>query len=145
MRIAIALLAFFVLITMSEGALAQTTPTSRKPGLQERLIRVETQLEDEQEAHDRQADAFDAAISRIEYLAFALVVVLTLAAIVAGVLTIRWVQDSAKEQVRKQVKTTVEESGEEVFATEARALREEYEDKFAELYQRFARVVEEKE
>jgi hypothetical protein len=145
MRTAIVLLAFFAVITMSEGALAQTPPATRKPGIQERLIRVETQLEDEQEAHDRQADAFNAAISRIEYLAFALVVALTLAAIVAGILTIRWVQDSAKEQIRRQVKTTVEESGEEVFATEARALRDEYEDQFAELYQRFARVVEEKE
>lgn len=145
MRTAIVLLAFFAVITMPEGALAQTAPASHKPGIQERLIRVETQLEEKQEAHDRQADAFNAAISRIEYLAFALVVVLTLAAIVAGILTIRWVQDSAKEQVRRQVKTTVEESGEEVFATEARALRDEYEDKFAELYRRFTRVVEEKE
>lgn len=86
-----------------------------------------------------------AASSRIEYLAFVLVVVLTLAAIGAGVLTIRWVQDSAKEQVQKQVKASVEETGEEVFEQEARALREEYEEKFAELYRRFERVVEERE
>jgi uncharacterized protein HemX len=144
MRIALALLAFFAFITMSEGASAQASPMPRKAGLQERLVRLETQLEAEQEAHDRQADAFDATISRIEFLAFALVVVLTLAAIVAGILTIRWVQDSAKEQVQQQVKANVEETGEEVFATEARALREEYEEKFADLYRRFARVVEEK-
>jgi hypothetical protein len=114
-----------------------------RPPLELRLTRLEAELDAQAEARDRQADAFDAAISRIEVVDGALVAIIALAAVLGALLAIRWVRELAHRQIAAQIETTVEERGGMMFEEEAAELREEYDEKFATLYRRYHRLVDE--
>jgi hypothetical protein len=142
MRIAlVALMAAALLV--APAAIAKESAEQTASDVETRLIRVEAQLEYEQEAHERQADAFDAAVSSIEFVAFALAVVLTLLGVVSGFVGLRWVRSSAEEKIEQQVKRAAHVGGDAIFQAEAEALRSEYDEKFADLYRRYGRLVEE--
>jgi hypothetical protein len=102
------------------------------------LAKVETRLEDQIAAADRQGEAFDAAASRIEMVNAALVAVIALAGLGGAILAAKWVRQTAQEQIAVQV----EQAGQKVFEAEAASLRDEYEEKFAALYRRFKRLTE---
>jgi hypothetical protein len=114
-----------------------------RPPLELRLTRLEAELDAQAEARDRQADAFDAAISRIEVVDGALVGIIALAAVLGALLAIRWVRELAHRQIAAQIEMTVEERGGMMFEEEAAELREEYDEKFATLYRRYHRLVDE--
>jgi hypothetical protein len=103
------------------------------------LIRLQAELDAQREARDRQADSFDAAVSRIEMVNEALVVILAIAGIAGGLLAIRWVRSLARDQVAEQIGSAIRETGEEIFEADARDLREEYEEKFAQQYKYYKR------
>jgi hypothetical protein len=109
-----------------------------------RIQKLEAQLEAQQEARDRQADAFDAATARVELINGALVAVLALAGILGTLLAMRWVREFAENQMADQLDTAVRDMGREIFKADSDTLVEEYEAKFAELYQRYERLVERK-
>ena len=54
-----------------------------------RLIRIQAELNAQHEARDRQADAFDAAVSRIEAINEAMVILIALAGLGASLVAIR--------------------------------------------------------
>lgn len=119
-----------------------TSRDSLPPADQLRLVRIETKLSDQTEAADRQGEAFDAAVNRIEIVNLALVCVIALAGVGGSILAVRWVRHEAREQIAGQVKTVVQQAGENIFESEAASLREEYEDKFTTLYRRYQRLAD---
>ncbi|HEX5762399.1 MAG TPA: hypothetical protein VFY04_04680 [Solirubrobacterales bacterium] len=106
--------------------------------MQIKLAKVEAKLEAQSEAADRQGDAFEAAVSRIEMVNAALVAVIALAGLGGSILAVKWVRQVAQDQISIQV----ERAGEKVFEAEAASLRDRYEDQFAALYRRFKRLTE---
>lgn len=127
-----------ILPTMAQG-MPQAGPHQSVP-LQVRLARIETRLADENQAAERQADAFDAAAKRIEIVNAAVVLVIALAGLGGSILAIKWVRHTAHEQIATQVAAAVEDTGKEAFEVEAAALRDDYETKFAALYRRYSRL-----
>lgn len=107
-----------------------------------RLVAIEAKLEVQQEAMDRQTDAFEAAASRIEFVNAALVAFLALAGIFAAFMATRWVRDFTEKSMNDRVDQAIERAGREVFAASSQALTEEYEAKFTQLYQRYEGLVE---
>ncbi|HEX3241139.1 MAG TPA: hypothetical protein VHR18_13515 [Solirubrobacterales bacterium] len=107
-----------------------------------RIIQLEAQVNAEQEARDRQADAFDATVSRIEFANGALVAFIAIAGIGGGLLTIRWVRSFAADQVNAQLSSAIEERGDRIFEAKALALHDEYEERFSEQYVRFKRLTD---
>lgn len=110
--------------------------------MHERLLRVEAELAAQSEARDRQADAFDAATSRIEMIDGLLVAVIALAGIGGSLLAIRWVRSLAKDQVAEQVATAVDDVGHKIFEAKASAFQAEVDAKFADLYREYHKLVE---
>jgi hypothetical protein len=106
------------------------------------LVRIQAELNAQQEARDRQADAFAAAASRIEIVNGALVGVIALAGVLGAFLAIRWVRQLANEQIALQVETTIKDTGEKIFESDSTALRDEYDAKFAAQYRRYSRLVD---
>jgi len=133
----IALLAFSACCAAQVSASPVKDPSTAS-ALELRLAKVETRLEDQTEAGDRQGEAFDAAVDRVEIVNAALVAVIALAGLAGGILAVKWVRQTAQEQISTQV----EKAGEKVFEAEASALRDQYEEKFADLYRRYKRLTD---
>lgn len=107
--------------------------------LQQKLISLEARLDAQEEARDRQADAFSAATSRIEIVNGALVGLIALAGVLGFLLAIR----SVRQLAHAQVETAIERAGKEIFEADSAELREEYDEKFAALYRRYHQLVDE--
>jgi hypothetical protein len=125
----------------SSSSLAAPVGQGREP-LSLRLHELEAQLDAQQEARDRQADAFDAAATRVELINGAVVIVLALAGIFGTLLAMRWVREFAEKQIADQIDTAIRDMGREIFEAESAALVDKYETKFAEQYRRYERLVE---
>lgn len=106
------------------------------------MVRIQTELNDEAEARDRQANAFDAAVSRIEMVNGALVAIIALAGVGGSLLAVRWVRSLARDQVAAQINSAVQDVGKEIFEADSEKLCDEYEKKFADLYRQYNRLVE---
>lgn len=119
---------------------APETQTGRRLGA--RLVRLEADLDAQAEARDRQADAFDAAVSRIEMVNSMLIAVIALAGIGGSLLAIRWVRSLARDQVAEQISNAVGDTGREIFKAESDALAAEYDQKFADIYRQYHELVE---
>lgn len=136
-----------IAVAGSQPSLVSAAPVDRADGahaaiLRERLLEVEATLGAQREARDRQADAFDAAVARIEFVNGFLVVVLALAGIGGSLLAIRWVRSLAREQVAEQIPSAVGELGREIFEKDSTALCAKYDDLFADLYRQYHELVE---
>lgn len=107
-----------------------------------RLAQVEAELDAQREARDRQADAFEAAVSQIELVNATLVAFLALAGIFTALMATRWVRDFTEKLMKDRVDQAIQKVGREVFAANSDALTTEYEAKFAQLYQRYEELVE---
>jgi hypothetical protein len=110
----------------------------------ERLLKVEAELTAQTEARNRQADAFDAATTRIEMVNSLLVAVIALAGIGGSLLAIRWVRSLAQDQVADQVAKAVDDIGHKTFEAKADVLSVEYDRKFADLYREYHKLVKAK-
>lgn len=110
--------------------------------LDRRLIRLEAETAAQAEARARQADAFNAAATRMEFVNGALVAVIALAGIGGSLLAIRWVRSLAHDQVEAQIDSAIRETGESIFERDAKDLRNEYEEKFTRLYREFQETFE---
>lgn len=135
-------LAAVLAIWLGSPLASQAFDAPRSASLERRLTRVEAELGAQAEARDRQADAFDAATSRIEIVNGALVGTIALATLLGAMLALRWVRELAERRIAAQVETVVRQTGREVFEADSAELREAYDEKFAELYRRFKRLVE---
>jgi hypothetical protein len=136
-----ALVLFTALSGASTAAAARPNPRPRIPvSVRIQLAELEARLDSQEEARATQADAFDAAATRIEIVNAALVAVIALAGIGAGFLAFKWVGAYTRAQVKNQIDTGIREAGQEVFEETAESLREEYEEKFADSYRRFNQV-----
>lgn len=125
----------------ASGAVAQ----GGQPDLEEQVLELQLTLDAQEEARDRQADAFSAAASRMEFVNAVLVGLITLAALAGALLAIRWVRQLAHRIIEAQIETEVDRKGTEIFESVSTELRAEYDEKFAELYRRFNRLVDKDE
>jgi hypothetical protein len=110
-----------------------------------RMVRMQAELDAQAEARARQADAFEAAATRIEMVNLAVAIFVGLLALGATLLGIGIIRRFAREQVEAQSTKILQDAGTQIFETESAALRREYDTKFANLYRRFERVVREAE
>jgi len=131
------------LLSSPTAIAAGAAPGEPERRLERRLSRVEARLDAEREARDRQADAFDAAASRIEIVNGVLVGLITLAGVLGALLALRWVRQLAHKQIVAQVEMAVAQKGEEIFEADSATLRAEYDGKFADLYRRYHRLFDE--
>ena len=115
-----------------------------KPSVGARLLKVEAALEAQHEARDRQADAFDAAVARMEFLNAVLVAVIAIAGIGGSLLAIQWVRQVAHNQVAAQIDSVIRDTGKEIFEAHSSALRDEFEEKFSRQYLEYERLLQEK-
>jgi hypothetical protein len=141
LQLAVCLMAAFALGAPAMAS-ASTTESGGGPSLRWQVMRLQARLDAQSEARDRQADAFDAAASRMEVVNGALVGAITLAAVLGSLLAIRWVRQLAHQQIASQVETAMNDIGREVFEADSAALRSEYDEKFASLYRRYHQLVE---
>jgi hypothetical protein len=125
----------------SHTAGAAKKPSNPIPALSRRVERLEYQLQAQQEARNRQAEAFDAAVREIELMNGALILVITVGGIGATLLTLNWVRDYAKTQMDRKIDEAVRVAGSATFAREAAALREEYDEKFAKAYEDYRALI----
>ncbi len=129
------------------SAAAETKSRRTVSGTQFEQIRAQVQrmqakLDAEQEARDRQADAFDAATQQVEVVNAALAVVLALGGIGATVLGLRWVRSYTEQRVAARIDETIRDAGTELFTKEAARLTSEYDEKFAAAYSKYHGLVE---
>jgi hypothetical protein len=141
-KLAIPLAAVAACLVLSSQALAQPASSNVPPSVERELLRLRAEVNAQGEARTRQADAFDAAATRIEIVNGALVLVVALVSVVTGFVGVRWVRSFAEKQVSERVDAGIAATGQAVFEAEARSLRDEYDAKFAEQYRRYSDLVE---
>lgn len=148
MRFALLVVVFFLCFETAPPAFGRTTTTNVAElnralrQVRSELGTLDSRLDGQSEARDRQADAFDAATKQIEVVNAALAIILALGGIGATLLALRWVQSYTRAQVQTRIDSTLRQVGSATFDREARDLREEYETKFAELYSRYNRLID---
>lgn len=137
-------LATAMALVMPLGAAAESDGLS-VGDLQRRVLELELRLDAQEEARDRQADAFSAAATRVEVVNGAVIGLITLAAVLAALLAIRWVRELAHRMIETQIEAAIDDKGREVFEAVSTELRREYDDKFTDLYRRFRRLVDDED
>jgi hypothetical protein len=114
------------------------------PPVNLRLVKLEAALAAQHEARDRQADAFDAAVSRMEFINAALAAFIAIAGIGGSLLAIRWIRAVAREQVAAQIDSAIHQTGQQIFEARSEMLRDEFEEKFSRQYAEYEKLLDEK-
>lgn len=139
---AVSALLLAALLFCCSPAVATPSPATQTRQLRERINALEIKLAAQEEARDRQADAFDAATRQVEVVNSALAIILALGGIGATLLGLRWVRSYTEQRVAEQIDKTFREAGTAIFDREAAALVQTYDAKFADAYSRYHGLIE---
>ena len=108
--------------------------------LQNQIGLLRLQVQDARQEESSQTNSFTAASTAITIASGAVVVLLTLGGVLATVLGYRFVKTEVSKIFENRVDVAIREHGQEVFGREAGALREEWDTKFADLYEQARRA-----
>lgn len=138
MRIALAILLAAVLaVGVSGVAIAvEPAPTGEVSHLRADVRELAIKLEDQAEARTRQADAFNADALTISIVSGVGILFITLGGIAVTILSYRFIQRQVADHITNRMDSSIRTHGAEVFEREAGALRDEYEERFDQLYRR---------
>lgn len=108
--------------------------------LQRQVDRLSAKVGAAQEARDRQADSIDLTLTVVTIFIGGVALVVTVGAIVATVIGYRVVRHYVENEMAARISENVERTGREVFESQADGLRDKYDARLAELFDRFERT-----
>jgi hypothetical protein len=109
-------------------------------GLRSQVHELGVKLEGQDQTDSSQASAFNADAIAITAAAGVSLLLVTAGGLAAAFLGYKSIQRQARDHLDAKVDASIHSHGEEIFEREAQELRQQYDAKFAEAYERYNRL-----